>query len=179
MPYTKGRKFDIFRHIPPLPLGRSYPNWRTITPRETLRHLTQFEYCLSAPPLGGTTNNQEASSFTIVEELALPDGRGAQIVRVNNGLVAKIYDALYYPSYREDTPTRADVGEWAERHYSGEAAAYEELDGRFGGTIIPKYHGSWAFDVAVDTASGIIERPIRLILMEFIEGITMLKLDPG
>jgi serine/threonine protein kinase len=178
MPYTKGRKFDMFRHIPPPPLGRPYPNCRTITPRETLRHLTQFEYCLSASPLGGITNNQEASSFTVVEELALRDGRGAQIVLVDNGLVAKIYDPLYYPSYHEDTPIRADVVEWAERHYSREAAAYEELDSRFGGIIIPKYHGSWAFDVAVDTASGIIERPVRLILMEFIEGITMLKLDP-
>jgi hypothetical protein len=68
------------RHLPPPPLGRPYPNSRAITSRKTLLSLTQFEYCLSAPPLGGFTNDQDASSFTVVEELDLRDGRGAQIV---------------------------------------------------------------------------------------------------
>jgi hypothetical protein len=80
IPYIKGQKFVIFRHIPPPPLGRPYPNSRAITSRKTLLSLTQFEYCLSAPPLGGFTNDQDASSFTVVEELDLRDGRGAQIV---------------------------------------------------------------------------------------------------
>ena len=177
IPYTKGQKFDVFRHIPPPPLGRPYPNSRSITPRKTLRYLTQFEYCLSAQPLDGVTKDHEASSFIVTEELAIRDGRGAQIVRVNDGLVAKIYDPLYYPSYHENTSIRADVVEWAERDYSREAAAYEELNGRFGGTIIPKYHGSWTCHIHVNTTSGIIKRPVRLILMEWIEGVSMLKLQ--
>jgi RIO1 family len=177
MPYIKGQKFVIFRHIPPPPLGRPYPNSRAITSRKTLLSLTQFEYCLSAPPLGGFTNDQDASSFTVVEELDLRDGRGAQIVRIDSGLVAKIYDPLYYPTYHHNTPIKADVVEWAERDYSREAAAYEELDGRFGGTVIPKYYGSWTCDIAVETNSGITQRPVRLVLMEFVEGITMLRLN--
>lgn len=178
MPYTRGQRFDIFRHTPPPPLGQPYPNSRDITPRATLRHLTQFDYCLAAPPLEGVTNDQETSSFTIIEEVAVRDGRDAQVVLISSGLVAKIYDPLYYPSYHQDTPIRVDVVELAERQYSREAAAYEELDDRFGGTIIPKYHGSWTFDIAVDTPSGIRKRPVRLVLIEFIEGLTMFQLKP-
>ncbi len=170
IPYKQGQKITIFRHNPPPPLGRPYPNSRALTPRKVLKGLTQLEYCLSASPLEETTNSQEISSFVVTKELALCDGRGAQLVVVDNGLVAKIYDPLYYPTYHKDTSIRADVVEWAERDYSREAAAYEELTGRFGGTIIPKYHGSWTCEMPVDTTSGVTMRPVRLILMEFIEG---------
>lgn len=178
IPYTRGQSLIVLRHIAPPPLGKPYPNSRPITTQETLKRLTQFEYCLSAAPLGEQTSHTETLSLVITKELAVRDGRGAQLVVVNDTLVAKIYDPLYYPTYHQDSAIRIDVVERAERDYSREAATYIELDGRFGGTILPKYHGSWTCKVPVNTASKVTTRPVRLILMEFVDGVTMLDLDP-
>jgi serine/threonine protein kinase len=65
----------------------------------------------------------------------------------------------------------------ADRDYCREAAAYTELHGPLEGTIIPKYHGSWTCDVSVETPDGPKKRPVRLILMEFIDGVCMEDLD--
>jgi len=101
---------------------------------------------------------------------------GAQIVVANGNLVAKIYDPLYYPAY-ENSSYRDDVIMQADFDYSREAAAYNELRGPFEGTIIPKYYDSWTCDITVNTPSGPRERPVRLILMEFVDGVCMQDLD--
>ena len=150
-----------------------YPNRRPLFPNN-LQKLTQLEYCLSWHPLEGSTCDDVTFSFTITKELRVGDGRGAQIVVANDDLVAKIYDPLFYSAYQNSSVImRADYD------YSREAAAYDELRGPFESTIIPRYHGSWTCDVCVDTPSGPRKRPVRLILMEFIDGVCMQDLDPN
>ena len=145
---------------------------------DNLQKLTQLEYCLSWHPLEGSTCDDDDAtfSFTITKELRVCDGRGAQIVIANGDLVAKIYDPLFYPAY-ENSSTRDDVIMEADYDYTREAAAYNELRGPFEGTIIPKYYGSWTCDITVNTPSGPRKRPVRLILMEFVDGVCMQDLD--
>jgi hypothetical protein len=175
IPYTIGQTFTVRRHIPPPPFLSPYPNRRPSFP-DNLQKLTQLEYCLSWHPLEGSTCDDDTFSFIIIKELRVCDGGGAQIVVANGNLVAKIYDPLYYPAYknfcrRDDVIMRADFD------YSREAASYNELRGPLEGTIIPKYYGSWTCDITVNTPSGPRKRPVRLILMEFVDGICMQDLD--
>jgi hypothetical protein len=176
VPYTLDQTFTVRRHIPPPPFLQPYPNPAPPRPAN-LQELTQLEHCLSRPPLEGSTCD-DVLSLTITKELFVCDERGAQVVVVNDELVAKIYDPLFYPPYRDGHSRRSDVVMWADYDYSREAAAYNELRGPFEGKIIPKYHGSWTCDVTVDTPWGPWKRPVRLILMEFINGVRMLDLDP-
>jgi hypothetical protein len=178
IPYTVGQTFTVRRHIPPPPFMTPYPNRRPPFP-DNLQKLTQLEYCLSWHPLEGSTCDDDDAtfSFTITKELRVCDGRGAQIVIANGDLVAKIYDPLFYPAY-ENSSTRDDVIMEADYDYTREAAAYNELRGPLEGTIIPRYHGSWTCDITVDMPSGPTKRPVRLILMEFIDGVCMQDLDP-
>ena len=66
----------------------------------------------------------------------------------------------------------------ADYDYSREAATYTKPHSPLEGTTIPKYHGSWTCDVSVDIPDGPRKRPVRLILMEFIDGICMQDFDP-
>ena len=177
IPYTAGQTFIVRRHIPPPPFLPPYTNRHPPFPKN-LRKLTQLEYCLSWHPLEGSTCDDDTFSFTITKELRVVDGRGAQIVVANGDLVAKIYDPLYYPAWRNSSE-RDNVIMRADYDYSREAAAYNELRGPLEGTIIPRYHGSWTCDITVDTPSGPRKRPVRLILMEFIDGVCMQDLDPN
>ena len=97
------------------------------------------------------------------------------MVVVNGNMVAKIYDPLYYPALDDYTGERADVVELADRDYSREAAVYDELEDLWG-TMVPQYHGSWTFNLPTNTALGI--RPVRLILIELIDGVCMRDLNP-
>ncbi|KAK2598050.1 hypothetical protein QQS21_005827 [Conoideocrella luteorostrata] len=66
-------------------------------------------------------------------------------------LVAKIYDPLR------------------------EAAAYEELGAAaVDGLLVPKYHGSWSFNLALPCSQG--PRPVRMILMEWVSGSSLQSL---
>jgi len=154
-----------------------YPNRRPPFP-DNLQKITQLEYCLSWHPLEGSTCDDVTFSFTITKEIRVGDGHRAQIVVANGDRVAKIYDPLYYPAYKCGFK-RNDVIMETDYDYSREAAAYNELRGPFEGTIIPKYYGSWTCDITVDTPSGPRKRPVRLILMEFIDGVCMEDLDPN
>jgi hypothetical protein len=177
IPYTVGQTFTVRRHIPPPPFLQPYPNRRPPFP-DNLQKLTQLEYCLSWHQLEGSTCDDVTFSFTITKELRVCDGRGAQIVVVNSDLVAKIYDPLFYPAYKNSSK-RDDVIMKADYDYSRETAAYNELRGPLEGTIIPKYYGSWTYDVTVDTPSGSKKRAVRLILMEFIDGVCIQDLNPN
>ena len=112
IPYTVGQTFTVRRHIPPLPLMKPYPNRPRPCP-DNLQEQTQLEYCLSRHPLEGSTCDDVTFTFKITEELRVGDGRGAQIVVANGNLVAKIYDPLYYPAYKNSFK-RDDVIMWAD-----------------------------------------------------------------
>lgn len=117
-------------------------------------------------------------SFVITRELAVHDGHGAQVFVVNGNLVAKIFDPLYYPALDDYTGRRADVAQMADCDYSREAAVCEGIR-ELWGTAAANYHGSWTFNIPTDTASGVVTRSIRLVLIEFIDGVCMRDLEPN
>ena len=158
-----------------MPLGHPYPHRRP-TPPENFQDLTQLQYCLSNPILEGSSD-EEFFSFIVTREIAVRDGRGAQIVLANDNMVAKIYDPLYYAALGDYSGERADVVGLADRDYTREAAVYEELRD-FWGSVVPGYYGSWTCHVPTNTTSGFVSRPVRLIFMEFVQGVCMRDLDP-
>jgi hypothetical protein len=87
--------------------------------------------------------------------------------------VAKIYDGFEYRLAND----RDDCMYLADKDYDREAAAYENIPQRFQGDIVPRYHGSWTFSLSVDAKAGtsIQQRPVRMILIEYIEGESMLQ----
>ncbi|KAL1887946.1 hypothetical protein Sste5346_009891 [Sporothrix stenoceras] len=133
----------------------------------------------------------------IVDEIVARAGHGAQILRCRidgfgsdgNGsdepkYVAKIYDAAYYKVFDgnddDDDCFDGDVSFEADREYSTEVAAYEQLyredaNGRY----TPAYYASWTFDMPVPQVEGCdrpATRPVRLIVMEYLAGTDMYKL---
>ncbi|KAL2885059.1 Protein kinase-like domain protein [Ceratocystis lukuohia] len=119
---------------------------------------TQTEWCSQHPVIDTPPHpDKTIHHLHVLEEVACRDGRGAQVLRCSlddssddTTYIAKIYDPLYY-SYVDsyDDPT------WrADRDYSSEAAAYEELK-RVGvdGSLAPKYYGSWTFDMIPDSVT--------------------------
>jgi hypothetical protein len=87
--------------------------------------------------------------------------------------VAKIYDALEY-RLADAGDNGCDCMYLADKDYAREAAAYQSIPQRFQGDIVPRYFGSWTF--FLQTASGAARRPrpVRMILLEHIQGHTML-----
>lgn len=129
---------------------------------------------------GQTSEEDAPETLHIIERIRVADDSGAQLVVCRLGddpveLVAKIYDPLYYgfidPMWK-DIPR--DVSAKADKNYCYEVAAYLELDGHFGGKEIPKFHGSWTFQLPLELSDGsIVMRDVRMILMEWIDGETM------
>lgn len=114
----------------------------------------------------------------IIGHIDCREGRGAQVVMCHidsdkqHVLAAKIYDALYYSYFDDWGPV--DVTWNADRDYSKETAAYERLHPA-GLEGVPRYYGSWTFEVAVPNHPGVV-RNVRMALMEYVEGISMLPL---
>ncbi|KKY31853.1 hypothetical protein UCDDA912_g08142 [Diaporthe ampelina] len=140
---------------------------------------------LDRPPIGGeTAADEKARALEIVDEVRVKDDGGAQIVvcRVSgekDEVVAKIYDPLYYGfADRMWSDRPRDVTYQADMDYAREVAAYSELDSQLGGTDIPKYHGSWTFQLPLDLPDGQKTRHVRLVLMEHIKGRPMTDLEP-
>lgn len=187
-PYSKGQSFEIRKHAACPPFGEDYPYYegvRECASERELRGKTLVELCLDHPPFEGfTAADQEARILEIVEELRVKDDGGAQIVVCRfsgdkEQFVAKIYDPLYYGfADRMWSDRPRDVTYEADRDYSREVAAYSELDGELGGTDIPKYHGSWTFQLPLDVPDGRKIRDVRLILIEHIKGRPMTDLKP-
>jgi serine/threonine protein kinase len=88
--------------------------------------------------------------------------------------VAKIYDGLEYELSEADDHG-CDCMYWADMHYSREAAAYENIPPRFQGDIVPRYFGAWTFSVPASVGTSTQQRPVRMILIEYIDGESMLQ----
>lgn len=187
-PYKKGQSFEIRKHTACPPFGEDYTYYegvRECASERELRGKTLVELCLDRPPFEGVTAvDQEARTLEIVGELRVKDDGGAQIVVCRfsgekEQFVAKIYDPLYYGfADRMWSDRPRDVTYEADKDYSREVAAYAELDGELGGTDIPKYHGSWTFELPLDVPDGRKIRDVRLILIEHIKGRPMTDLKP-
>jgi hypothetical protein len=181
LPYVPGAKLRIHRHIPPKPFGRGYPlrdNERLPVLRRMLRQTTLVDLCLSNPPLEGTIQPEQSRELEVIEQLAAEDGRGPQVFvcRLDDGqetYVAKAYDPMYY-GFRDPVIPHFpwDVTHEADGDYSREAAAYGQIEATqgFSGTEVPKYYGSWTFDLPITLRLGTVARPVRMILMEHIHG---------
>ena len=183
-PYRKDFTIDITSHVPPAPFGgRDYgPGTRVAVPDQDLRSLKQTKLVVDNPPLE-TADPPAPRTHTLLmtHELAVVDGRDAQLALCTitpKGptapapfqAVAKIYDSLYYSFRHKDVPSvPCDVTWLADQDYSREAAAYEHLQtvGQ-AGSFAPRYFGSWTCSIRIGNTTR--SRPVRLILIEYIQG---------
>lgn len=184
-PYRTGLTLKIHKHEACPPFGVDYDF--DDTTRSEVRDWdwqgrTLVDLCLEHPPGEGKTNREDSRTLQIVQELQVKSGRGAQLVvcRLDNDdqdYVAKIYDPLYYDP-RHTRYTYKDVTWEADLHYSREVAAYDELN-KFSvcGMFVPKFHGSWTFQIPVSLSTGEKLRDVRMILMERIHGRSMVEFN--
>jgi serine/threonine protein kinase len=87
--------------------------------------------------------------------------------------VAKIYDALEY-QLADAGDNGRDCMYLADKDYAREAAAYQSIPQHFPGDIVPRYFGSWTFFLQTVSGAAARTRPVRMILLEHIQGYTML-----
>jgi hypothetical protein len=160
-----------------------------------LKSVTQTELVLAHPQLDhpNTVSSSPAATatLTILETLAVADGRGAQLVvcsvtpnpcpETPDVFVAKIFDPLYYSFECLHAANVAEDVSWlADVDYTHEAAALNYLEGmrKAGrtGLAAPKYYGSWTFSLPITHAGVEVQRSVRLVLMENIKGHSILDI---
>lgn len=89
LPYVVGFEVTAMRHHPPEPFGLGcdtqkppkHHGWRT---------LSQLDYCLVHSPLEGRTVSEDRKRLAITSVLRTGDQRGAQLVIMNDAVVAKV-----------------------------------------------------------------------------------------
>ncbi|KAF2623894.1 hypothetical protein BU25DRAFT_349111, partial [Macroventuria anomochaeta] len=139
-----------------------------------------LDWCLAHPPAEGCTSFDDTCSFTVTSGIRTGENLGAQLVLTDTGLVAKIYDPLFYSFQDQDfQDLEVDVATAADSEYSIEAAAYSELQGTsVEGCITPEYNGSWTLNVTGDIQDEHITRQVRLVLVEYVPGVRMADFEP-
>ncbi|KAI6355024.1 hypothetical protein MCOR25_008385 [Pyricularia grisea] len=193
-PYHKGFQTTIYLHEPPLNDFLVDENdcigpTPGIKDNRDLRLKTLVDACLSSQICRGTTFEDKSHQFEVVDEIAVRNTHGAQVVVCKldgqpKTYVAKIYDPLYYSFPDQDLPhiPRSTTLQ-ADRDYCNEANVYAGLrHTSLAGNEIPAYQGSFTFDIPLDLPEprGRHMRPVRLIIMEHIEGAkTMENMDPS
>ncbi|KAJ4373020.1 hypothetical protein N0V83_003311 [Neocucurbitaria cava] len=181
IPYVKGFTFSAQQHAPPDPFGRDYDT-EYPPAQENWKALSQTHYCLSCPPREGQIYPEESRTLTITSTIRSGYDRGAQLVVVDNSMVAKIYDPLYYAD-TDAWGSKEDVVHNADCDYSREAAAYIQLQkSQAARDVTPAFYGTWTIEV--ETLVGKIgqqkphKRHVRFILMEWLRGETMCNIRP-
>lgn len=189
-PYIKGFTTIIKSHTPPPSVKSNYPRE---LPSPFSNNFIHKNYVLEYPPLENSSRSdspQQKADLEITQEIATGDSRGAQLVLCNitphdsserYQAVAKIYDALYYKFLGKKTPHRSmDVIYKADSDYTTEAASYKRLqDIRQTGVSVPGYFGSWTFTLPCEGPTKEVDRPVRLILMEYLNGALIAGLFQG
>jgi hypothetical protein len=192
LPYKRGLTLKIHRHTPVEPFGLEYASYdgerQEITQNE-LFETTVADLCHAHPPMEGVTHFDQHRELEIIQPIEVKDGHGAQVFvcRLDGGsreYAAKVYDPLYY-GFKDlmwpDMPR--DVTYTADGDYTREATAYEYLEKRFFERLeMPAYFGSWTFDPPTDhnysnAHTGDHTRPVRMILIEYVDGKTMLEIN--
>ena len=87
-------------------------------------------------------------------------------------VVAKLYD----PMYIDDDEFYVNPFLVADKEYTHEVAAYRAFSD-FQGSTIPQYYGSYSLDIPLETMEN--KRSVRLILIQYIPGISMQKAISG
>jgi len=178
-PYIVGTTFTAISHEPPAPFGRDYTTKMPGLPK-TWKEMSQLDTCLSRSSLGGQSITHVTRTMTITATIRSGYGRGAQILVMDNDMVAKVYDPLYYEFVSEYGYTEPVVSD-ADGDYSREAAAYAELQlSQADVDMTPRYYGTFTIDI--DTPANVHgnkqKRSVPLILLEHLRGHTMADIDP-
>lgn len=185
LPYIPGFTVQIHRHVPPSPFGgRAYG----MGPREELSEsclhgITQSELVIDHPSLDTPPPaRSETAQLTVVTPVAIGGVRGAQVVACEFApqnksdkpfqAVAKIYDPMYYNFEFDFSHQPGDTVWQADSDYSREAAAYEHLQKNLT-SFAPEYFGSWTFDLPIRSRGVPRTRPVRMILIERLDGTSM------
>ncbi|KAH6621688.1 hypothetical protein B0J18DRAFT_433161 [Chaetomium sp. MPI-SDFR-AT-0129] len=197
LPYVSALTVTITEHVPPEPFGLPSVYPRIEPPYnisdEHLKTLTQTRLIVTCPPIETNRNTGSAITKTppanaileIEKPIAVEDGRGPKLVvctitpqdRHSKPFqaVAKIFDPLYYSFKNENAPHRpVATTVKADSDYSIEAAAYAHLQ-KTGetGAFAPEYYGSWTFTLPIRHRGVQYERQVRLVLVEYIDGVCM------
>jgi hypothetical protein len=193
LPYLPGFSIKISRHAPPpafstveelKDLGLDLEEQRPSLDEKYLKTVAHSEAVVANPPEEGIyfSSQDGAAQLVITSPIAIGSARGPQIVacRVTPQkerpftAVAKIYDPLYYNfehsigHYPRDTVSEAD------EHYMVETWAYRTLEkAKLTGSFAPKFYGSWTFTLPIVLKGAQVERPIRLILIEQLNGVSI------
>lgn len=187
IPYVKGWCFNVQQHIPPPPIELNPSIECTVKDADQsikMRASDPFELCLHHPPLPGTIG-PSSLRLQINDTIRIGDHHLAQLVLVEvlttnpqvKGLsqgqrvVAKLYD----PMYIDDDQFYINPFVAADKGYTYEAAAYTAL-ADLQGSAIPRYYGSYSLGISSGQTRR--ARQVRLILMDFIPGQSMQRLDP-
>ncbi|KAH3940316.1 hypothetical protein HBH53_217780 [Parastagonospora nodorum] len=178
-PYIVGAIFTATSHEPSVPFGHDYITKYPKLP-DNWEKLSQLDSCLSRPFLGGRSITHATRTLTITSTIRSGYGRGAQILVINNNMVAKIYDPLYYKFINEYDYTEPVICD-ADGDYLREAAAYTELQSSPAAVeTTPIYHGSFTVetDTYVTPSGGKEKRVVPLILIEYLRGQSMSSIKP-
>lgn len=145
---------------------------------------SQLDFCLSETTDDVPSDTSTQKKLIITSLIRVGSNRGAQIVVVNNDLVAKIYDPLYYKEYDDDWfRCRHDTVDDAKYDYDREVAAYNRLQESTAATqVTPTFHGAWLASIATPIGRANPQdkrmRAVRLILIEYLRGECMASVDP-
>ncbi|CAN6674473.1 hypothetical protein TRVA0_054S00562 [Trichomonascus vanleenenianus] len=181
IPYFRGWKFTIRQHIAPPSTPVIYNDFVGSKDRKKeARTLTPLERCILHPPLAGDFGPGSVD-LRVYEPIRIGDGYNSQVFivkarsdleRIKRGhkLIAKVYDPLYI----DDDGGYLDPFTIADNDYTHEVRAYKELSDYEGG-LIPVFYGSFSMDIPVE---GSQTRVVRLVLLEYIPGLTMQQSNP-
>lgn len=196
LPYIPGFTVQIVPHKAPLPFGneKEYGPWpRRVPSAAELETMTQSALVVSHPPLEANSTTSTAIStpesyqgqtaqLTITSYIRVGCGHGAQIVRCTVAqpgkplfqAVAKIFDALYYRFTHDLARRPRDTTAQADMDYTREVAAYSRLMsiGETGRSV-PKFYGSWTFQLPITSQGVVYQRPVRVLLIEHLEGLDL------
>ncbi|KKZ62324.1 hypothetical protein EMCG_00398 [[Emmonsia] crescens] len=183
VPYVEGWVFTVQSHIPPPPMRVTKDCCRNFQAgRAERRKLRPVERCLRHPPLPGSIESCTVT-LRIHDLLRVGDGCNAQVFTAqvletrphlpgfqpNRKLVAKIYDPLYF----NDEEGFINPFLCVDKHYTHEVHAYGVLSKSLA-QLVPRFYGSYSLNIP----EGSEMRTVRLILMEYVLGISMQQANP-
>ncbi|MCJ1254316.1 hypothetical protein MMC24_002131 [Lignoscripta atroalba] len=173
MHYGPGIKVDIQPHEAPSPTedyyyyftGEEYTRRRNATLPQLSHIYPPAEGGRTGPPITLEITDAIRTGPAYTSQLVkakVPAVAGAQ-----QSIVAKFYDPLL-----ADDPAEPEKNTFwlADHEYALEVAAYGKL-GSLYGTLVPKFYGAYTCMLPTGLGSG--TRAIRLILLEFVEGIAL------
>jgi hypothetical protein len=92
--------------------------------------------------MGGRTIPRDSKVMIITSIVRAAYHRGAKLIEVNDTMVAKLYDTLYFPRFNECGGMEDSVQN-AEGDHSREAVAYQALQNSPAAqAVTPKYFGT-------------------------------------